>query len=298
MALHHGTHECVEFDVGDVRLRGERWDPHPESRVKGLVLLAHGGGQTRNSWRSTGETFAGRGWRTVAYDARGHGESDWSPQGVYDTGVLSRDMHAVLRELGEPAVVIGASMGGTTGMVVAGEHPECVRALVLIDALPKMERVGASRIAEFMASGRDGFASLEEAGRAVSAYNPHRPPLISYEGLHKNMRQDKDGRWYWHWDPAFLAFGTEPAAGERAGKVSRAVDHIGAPTVLVRGRFSDVLSDQGVADFLNRLPSARVVEAGAGHMVVGDDNSVFAAAVLDFLDEVDVSVFPGTSVDR
>ena len=171
-------------------------------------------------------------------------------------------------------------------MVVAGERPDLVRALVLVDVLPKMVQSGADRITDFMAQGVGGFSSVEEAGRSVQAYNPHRPPPASFDGLRRNLRLRDDGRWYWHWDPAFLSLGGELAAGERLARVEQAAGRIVAPTLVVRGVKSDVLSDEGVADFLVRVPHGRVVTAGAGHMVVGDDNSVFANEVLPFLEDV------------
>jgi hypothetical protein len=51
---------------------------------------------------------------------------------------------------------------------------------------------------------REGFATLEEAAAAIAAYLPHRKQPRSLEGLAKNLRQDSDGRYRWHWDPAFI----------------------------------------------------------------------------------------------
>jgi len=273
----------VSVTVPGVTLRGDRWDPPAGVDRLGAVVLAHGGGQTRHSWRRTGEEFAARGWASLAYDARGHGDSDWSPDGVYTTAVLSADLRAVVETLDEPPVVMGASMGGTSAMVLAGSEPDTVRGLVLVDVAPLMEQTGTDRITAFMAAGVDGFQSVEEAGLSVQAYNPHRPPSVSWEGLRKNLRLRDDGRWYWHWDPAFLALGSEPAAGERFEAVAAAAASISVPTMLVRGSKSDVVTARGVDDFLGRVPHARVVQVSAGHMVVGDDNSVFTEEIETFL---------------
>ena len=109
-----------------------------------------------------------------------------------------------------------------------------------------------------MSSGVHGFESLEEAAEAVAAYLPHRTKPRSPEGLKKNLRH-RDGRWYWHWDPAFL---TKPQDDPfvRVEKLERAAIDLTIPILLIRGKLSDVVSDEGVKDFLNKVPSAEFVE--------------------------------------
>ena len=105
----------------------------------------------------------------------------------------------------------------------------------------------------------------------------------------KNLRQRDDGRWHWHWDPAFVLGKFGSADETRAsvvdpGRLAAAADGLRVPTLLVRGRSSDLLSEEGAKDFLARVPHAEYADvAGAGHMVAGDRNEVFNAAVLDFL---------------
>ena len=103
-----------------------------------------------------------------------------------------------------PVVVIGASMGGLTGILVAdAAGPERVTGLVLVDVVPRYEKTGSARIRDFMLTNLHGFGSLEEAADAVAAYLPYREKPRSPEGLRKNLRR-RDGRWFWHWDPAFM----------------------------------------------------------------------------------------------
>ena len=135
----------------------------------------------------------------------------------------------------------------------------------------------------------DGFASLEEAADAIAAYNPHRPRPKDLSGLAKNLRQREDGRWVWHWDPAFVSgkFGSADetrASVVQPDRLERAVDALRIPTLLVRGRRSDLLSEEGAREFLARVPHAEYADvAGAGHMVAGDRNEVFNRAILGFL---------------
>jgi peroxiredoxin len=137
----------------------------------------------------------------------------------------------------------------------------------------------------------DGFGSLDEVADAIAAYNPHRPRPSNLDGLAKNLRKRGD-RWYWHWDPAFIGGrmgGQDETRSslidpERLGKAAR---NLTVPTLLVRGRVSDLLSEEGAQELLQLVPHAQLVDvAGAGHMVAGDRNDLFNDAVVSFLDTV------------
>ena len=269
-----------EFDARPVRLVGERWDGNED---RPPIVLLHGGGQTRHSWKRTAERL--RDSHTVfALDFRGHGESDWDADGDYSLDAFAADLVAFLQTLDQPAVLVGASLGGITAMIVAGEHSELVAALVLVDVVVEVEQAGMRRIRDFMGAHRDGFATLEEVADAIAAYNPHRPRSPDLDGLRKNLRRGEDGRWYWHWDPAFMVIEDEPRRLADPERLKRAAGRVRVPTLLVRGRRSDVVSDAGIKDMLRRIASAEVADvAAAGHMVVGDDNDVFATALESFL---------------
>ena len=63
------------------------------------------------------------------------------------------------------------------------------------------------------------------------------------------------------------------------------INHLKVPTLLVRGRQSDVLTEEGVRDFLQLVPHADYADiAGADHMVSGDRNDAFNDAVFAFLE--------------
>ena len=85
------------------------------------VILSHGGGQTRHSWGGTAQALAENGWYAVAYDHRGHGESDWSAEGLYELAHFSLDMACLARSFSQPPVIVGASLGGLSAMLGAGE---------------------------------------------------------------------------------------------------------------------------------------------------------------------------------
>lgn len=274
---------------GEVTLVGDVWRPGGEADgdAKGSVLLLHGGGQRRHSWRRTGARLATQGWTAYAPDARGHGDSDWAPDGDYSSDALVGDLRAITDHIGDRPVLVGASMGGMTALAAEGEHRGLARGLVLVDVVARMEPQGVDRIQAFMSGAPNGFGSLEEAADAVAAYNPHRPRPKSVEGLRKNLRRGDDGRWRWHWDPAFLRIRNEPAREARYERARDAARAVRVPTLLVRGGESDIVSPEGIAEMREFIPHARAVEVAAtGHMVAGDDNDVFTAELHSFLASV------------
>jgi pimeloyl-ACP methyl ester carboxylesterase len=263
-----------------------------------VVMLLHGGGQNRLAWKGSAGALAARGYRVVALDARGHGDSAWDPAGDYEMETLAGDLLAVIDQLdADRPAVVGASLGGITALEaheVAG-HDDIFSAVVLVDIAPQVENAGSRRIVSFMTAHPDGFADLDEAAAAIAEYNPHRPPPASSAGLTKVLRQGEDGRWRWHWDPNFIAARAavmmdDPAAWEaerrvRAERLHRSAAALQAPLLLIRGLLSDLVSDEAVAALRAAAPRAEYVDVrGAGHMVAGDDNDAFTAAVASFLD--------------
>ncbi|GAA2892974.1 alpha/beta fold hydrolase [Pseudonocardia halophobica] len=282
--MEHG-HRRLTLPGEGVRLAADRWAPPLRTR-RGTVLLLHGGGQTRHSWRHTGRRLAAEGWTAITFDLRGHGDSDWAPDGDYTLDAHVADLRTAVAVLDETPVLVGASLGGMTSLLALAADPTLARGLVLVDVTPTTERAGTAEITDFMRSGTAGFATLDEAAAAVAAYNPHRTRLPRPEGLKKNLRR-RDGRWYWHWDPRLLdSRQTDPRTlDENARRAREAARGLAVPTLLVRGRQSRVVSTAGAQELLSLVPSARLVDVdGAGHMVAGDDNDVFGEHLLDFLD--------------
>jgi non-heme chloroperoxidase len=256
------------------------------------VVLLHGGGQTRHAWGTAGDVLAAGGRYAVSVDLRGHGDSDWAPDGDYGMTAFARDTAAVAASLSSvaPPVLVGASLGGLASLTALGEGFAVASALVLVDVTPRVEFDGAMRIRDFMAGGMDGFASLEDAADAIASFIPNRPRPKDVTGLQKNLRRRDGGRWYWHWDPAFV-HGRGGIDGQEGlvdhDRLAAAAADITVPTLLVRGRMSDIVSEEGVRELRELVPDAEVVDvAGAGHMVAGDRNDAFNDAVVEFVDRV------------
>jgi pimeloyl-ACP methyl ester carboxylesterase len=249
------------------------------------VMLLHGGGQTRHSWHETALALASAGFRALAVDLRGHGESGWSDADHYDLTWFARDAAAVARTFERRPVLVGASMGGLSGILAHGEvaYP-LLAALVLVDVAPRMEPLGVARVIAFMTANPDGFESLEQAADAVAQYLPHRPRPKNLAGLAKNLRRGNDGRYRWHWDPRWMTHDHKTTPQQFLSRMHAAAKKLDIPTLLIRGGMSDVLSESGAREFLEIVPHAEYVDVlDAAHMVATESNERFSAAILPFI---------------
>ncbi len=274
------------------RIAGNLFLPQIPVKEK-IAILVHGGGQTRHSWGGTAQTLCENGWTSIIFDQRGHGDSDWIERGNYEFPVFADDLAAIATQIrdqfGALPVSIGASLGGIASMLAQGENNNSLlSALILVDITPRMKISGVEKIVGFMAQNADtGFTSLEEAADAIAAYLPQRPRPNTMKGLAKNLRQHDDGRYRWHWDPKFISGRKSFTAKDwdrRELRLVNAASNITTPILLIRGQQSELVEEKEVQEFLNLVPHAKFTDVSdAGHMIAGDKNDIFTAAVLDFL---------------
>jgi pimeloyl-ACP methyl ester carboxylesterase len=174
-------------------------------------------------------------------------------------------------------------------LAVAQHGPKHFAGLVLVDVALTLDVGSIDRILGFMTAQLDeGFGSIDEAADAIAAYLPHRPRPTDLSGLARNLRQGADGRWRWHWDPAFVRGPQWAAVESHRERLIDAARRVTVPTLLIRGRRSALVSDAAVEEFMTHVPQAQFVDvADADHMVVGDRNDLFDARLLEFLDTLD-----------
>ena len=259
------------------------------------VLLFHGGGQTRHAWDKTAKRLQADGKTAITFDLRGHGDSEWVADQSYSFDDYAADVAHIAKttadEYGVKPIAVGASLGGISALVAQYESgQDCFAALILVDVTPRMHRDGVDRILGFMSDRvEDGFSTLEEAADVISAYLPNRSRPKSLNGLSKNLRLGADGRYRWHWDPAFITGPRPVNSGRLRSEEYRmaAAQALTIPTLLVRGRQSELVSEDHAEEFLKLVPHARLADvSGAGHMVAGDRNDIFQSAILAFLDDI------------
>jgi pimeloyl-ACP methyl ester carboxylesterase len=285
----------VSWQGAGVRLAADEWGEGSAPPV----LLLHGAGQTRHSWRATGSTLAAEGWRVIALDLRGHGDSERSPAGDYRLDDFAADVAAVSRALPTPPVLVGASLGGLAALAAVARAAVPAAALVLVDISVEVEQEGSNRIRRFMTAHTNGFPSLEAAAAAIAAFDPQRTPPANPNGLRKNLRRRPDGRWVWHWDPRIMdgsphslnRLVPHPGTGEPTLahhlEVARAAASITVPTLLIRGLRSELVSERSVQALREVIPHATYLDvADAGHMIVGDRNDAFTTSLASYLDRL------------
>ena len=259
-------------------LRGLTWG---DSRCPSVLLL-HGGGETCQAWRGFAKRLVCAGYFVLAFDARGHGESDWARDGNYAVDAFGSDIGAIAAWIGRPTAVVGFSAGGLAAFYAIGANlvHNCP-ALVLIDIAIRPKLAGTDQIRRFLTSAPDGFASVDEACSAVAVY--HRlKTLPKTESMARNLRQQANGRWQWHWDPRKLDV---PLGDLRAQKLLDVSEGVTLPIVVLRGATSEVTDQANIAEMLTVLPQLEVQTVPeCGHKFARDGHDGYADAIMAFLD--------------
>ena len=281
----HASPAINRFPVADLRLAVET--RHPEGSP--ALLFAHGFGQTRGAWSGTAAALAQAGCRCVTFDARGHGESDRVTSRGYHMDQFADDLLRLAATQPQPPILVGASMGGLLGIVLAGEiRPSPFRALVLVDITPRWETAGVERILAFMQAHPDGFMNYADAAEQIASYLPQRRERKSEQQLRPLLRESADGRLRWHWDPALLAGDLVQESERYQPRLQAAATKIDVPVLLLSGARSDVVSRATVDEFMQLVPHAQHVELPhATHMVAGDANDAFTREVVRFVQSLD-----------
>lgn len=238
------------------------------------LMLLHGGGLNAHTWDST---LLELGVPAVAIDLPGHGDSDWRDDADYSPTTNAVAVTEVFDALAiGPQVLVGQSLGGLTAIAVAASRPDRVSALVIIDVSPGLVTTGGNPVRAFLA-GADSFESRDAIVDRALAFGigPNRRAVE--RGVLLNTRDRDDGRVIFKHHLAQLS--DESRTFDTDFTVMwPTLESVTAPIVLVRGR-RGFLSDDVVAEFAARVPSARIVTVDSGHNVQ-EDIPVELAALL------------------
>jgi pimeloyl-ACP methyl ester carboxylesterase len=258
-----------------------------------LLLLIHGSRDHCRSWDWTAQALAAD-WHVIAVDLRGHGDSAWSPEGRYDIAGHVYDVAQLLFQIGQPATIIGHSLGAHVAFRYAALFPDMVRALAAIEAvgappeveagrgsLPVDERLRRWIVEKRAAAGRSPrrYAGVDQALERMRAENRNLSDgqlrHLTFHGIARN----EDGSWSWKFDPYLRLW---PFIDLSHGEILQLWRMIRCPTLLIYGEegWRSDLND----DIRRCLPHAAIIRvAHAGHWPHHDRFDQFIAAARGFL---------------
>lgn len=252
---------------------GERGGP-------GLCLL-HGGAAHAHWFDLIAPAFADR-FHVVALDQRGHGESEWPAPPAYTTQHFAGDIEGLLDALGwQRAVIVGHSMGGHNSMGFSAWHPHRVAALVIADSRPALPE---ERLRKMRERGTRPPRLHPTADAAVAAFRllpaetSADPRLLAHLGR-EGLIHRPDG-WTYRFDPA---------CNQLRGPVDAwpLLPAITAPTLLLRGEGSPIMTRDMAERMLATIPHASYVEIpGAWHHLTLDQPAAAVRAIDEFLRRV------------
>ena len=275
-----GLHRMAYWDWGDAA--------NPR-----VAVCVHGLSRQGRDFDTLALDLVEAGWRVVCPDVVGRGRSDWlvDPMG-YQIPAYVADMVTLVARLGVAQVDwVGTSMGGLIGLGLAALPGTPVRRLVLNDVGPTIQPAALKRIATYLGQPAH-WPTVEEAAEALWAisqgFGPHTPAQWLALTRPQLVPEVKDGvaGYKPHYDPAIAIAAraiTPEIAAVGEALLWQAYERINAPTLLLRGAESDLLSRATAQAMTQRGPRAQVVEfAGVGHaptLVAADQR----AAVRGFL---------------
>lgn len=250
------------------------------------TLLLHGWLDHAGSWARVAEALPG--WR-IAPDWRGHGRSDWVPEGqTYHFPEYVADLDALVAHLGGRVRLVGHSMGGTVATMYAGARPDAVERLVVVDGLgvPDSGAQALDRMRRFLDGVRTPRASrtmpdLETAAARLRDVHPFLDEAWARELAARGTRRTAEGM-AWAWDPRHLLRSAVPYRQDQHAQFLRAIR---CPTLTLHPARSPFAAED-VARLVGCLARNREVRiADAGHMVHLERPAEVAQEIAAFLRE-------------
>ena len=245
------------------------------------ILMLHGISQQAHSWDFISLPLSVD-YRVIALDQRGHGDSDWSPNGNYSTDIYVGDIEGFVGAMGlENFHLMGHSMGGRNSLAWASGRPGILKSLTIVDTGPETQRRGQNRIQQFREL-PDELDTLDEFASRVMEYTG-RNREQTMGALKYSIRQRQDGKWTWKYDKAMRVSGFRAPTWtpEQLWDGWRKID---CPALVVRGARSDIFADETMARMAEEHRDCTTVTVeNAGHLVQGDNPPDFLAAVRGLL---------------
>ncbi len=247
------------------------------------IVLLHGLRGHARVWEDVAEALCGD-YHVYSMDQRGRGDTDHAPGGDYSTDAFVADLAGFLDAVGlDKFILFGHSMGGRNSMAFAGKYPERLEGLCIVDIGPKIEPAGGNRITEELRALPPQFDNFEDALAHVQTGNRFASEPVMRRRLTGQTQTLPDGKLGWKFDPEIREQRINGTAAP-AVDLWPALERITCPTLVVRGKETDLLPRESAQQMIDTLAQGTLVEIErAGHMVFEDNPSDFIAAVQDWL---------------
>ena len=247
------------------------------------VLLAHGLRGHAHSWDDVSAALC-HDYHVLALDQRGRGDSDWAPDGDYSGAAYVADLVGFCQALKlDSFILVGHSMGGRNSIAFASKHSDQLKKLIIVDIGPTVDPAGGARITTEMQQVPEEFDSLDAVFEYMNQQNRFASDRVVRRRLQYATRELPNGKIGWRYDLAIREQrrnGTAPPAED----LWPMLPNISCPTMIVRGKQTDLLPAEVAQQMVATLPDASLMEIDqAGHMVFEDNPEDFIAAVKGWL---------------
>jgi len=266
-----------------IELRGLRFhyrDWAPRRQGAPTLILLHGFTGHARSWDPLAAAMTD-GYRVLAFDQRGHGESGWAPKDAYSIENMADDLIAFVQALEvKDVTLLGLSMGGLVTIEYASRSATPPAACIIVDIGPEIERTGSSRI-QSNVQACDVFDSREGAFASARADNSRPPEALHRLRSDESLMRTGDGRYTYRYDRALRS--SRALKFRDPDTVWTCCKRMACPTLIVRGGESDILAPAIADRMVQAIPDARLITIpGASHAVPFDAPEAFEAAIRGF----------------
>jgi len=277
-------------EANRLRLRLRTWG---EPGAYPPLLLLHGFQEHANAWDWLAPRLAAAGHHVVAWDARGHGDSEWIGRGgYYHFADYVADVAFVVRHLGGRVSLVGHSMGGNVAILYTGAEPERVAALAVIeglgppdsppDAAPRRHAgwiADLERLATTADRERRG-QTLDEAAAKLRRFFPLTEEISLHLARHGTRPTGEDGLVAWKWDPLHATRSPQPYWASQARTFWT---RVACPVLYLEGSRSYLSAEKfAIDERLAALRATRITIEGAAHHPHLEQPEQTARVLLDF----------------
>jgi pimeloyl-ACP methyl ester carboxylesterase len=264
-----------QFLEGTPRLHYLEWNPHGRE----TIVLLHGNSANVWWWRPLADSIDAAGYRLLALDQRGHGDSEWVRPPAYAPEDYAHDLARFIQDKGlARPIVVGHSMGGISVLAFAAQFGNLARAAIAIDvsvtSTPRRDRFlkRLKKLPTVIYPDRrtaiERFRLMPDEGAI--------PTAVLAEIAERSLERTADGRYTLKFDRASFI-------GGDGLDVKATIERIGIPTLLLRAGMSRIMTAEAAASAAESNSHVRVaVIPGAHHHVPLEFPELLARAIAEF----------------